>query len=380
MKRVRHAWTRDLGRKLFALALALVVWWRVHQGIEQEESLNFEIVAEQSAATESLSILISIPDGWQLVKPSPGTTAPIQLKGVRRDIQDFLAGGVRAEVRVEVQELEGAAEVGSVQVRREIDEIEWPDQARASRLIAADKNEPLVLVLERIESTELTLGLELVDLVEEEAFPDHLTPAYDELYFAPNVVTLTGPGQALNDAKNFESELGKALFQSLRVAPQENEVRLAVQLSKQALEAGLMIEQQNVQLIIPVYRTLIQPFVIAPPDEIGMLGDPIDPGTSWQIQANSYGGCQFRVLYRHHPDIDPLPTEAELRESIVFVVHLDDLPSGATTGQELPINWMIRDRNDLADPARLQALKHAVTLEPLSVEPESRTVKLQKLD
>ena len=33
MKRALPALTRDLGRKLFALALALVVWWRVHQGI-----------------------------------------------------------------------------------------------------------------------------------------------------------------------------------------------------------------------------------------------------------------------------------------------------------------------------------------------------------
>lgn len=380
MKLARPALTRDLGRKLFALALALVVWWRVHQSIEQTETRSFEIVTEQSAATGALSILLTIPDGWQLTKPRPGDQEPIKLKGVRREIQDFLAGGVRAEIRVAQAEVEGSTEVGSVVVSRQVDEILWPDESRAGLLFNGVENDPIELTLQRIESDELALSLGQVDLIESEAFPDGFVAAYDELYFAPNVITLTGPRQAIDDAKDLNKELGRQLFEPLRVAPQENEVRLSVQLSQSALEKGLTIEQDNVQLIIPVYRTLLQPFVVAPPADIEPHGRPTDPGTSWQIQANSYGGCQFEVRYRHHPDIDPPPTEAELRESIVFLVHLDDLPAGATTGQELPINWVIRDRNELADPARSQALKHAVTLVPLSEEPESRTVKLQKLD
>ena len=380
MKRARPALTRDLGRKLFALALALVVWWRVHQGIEQEEARSFEIVTEQGAATEALSILVSIPDGWQLTEPLPGSTKEIKLKGVRREIQDFLAGGVRAEIRVAPAEVEGSTDVGSVAVSRQVDEISWPDETRADLLFSGVKNDPIELTLQRIESDELALNLGRVELVEAEAFPDGHVAAYDELYFAPNVITLTGPRAAIDEAKDLTKPLGRGLFEELRVAPQENEVRLAVQLSALAVDRGLTIEQDNVQLIIPVYRTLLQPFVVAPPADIEPHGRPTDPGTSWQIQANSYGGCQFEVRYRHHPDIDPPPTEAELRESIVFLVHLDDLPAGATTGQELPINWVIRDRNELADPARSQALKHAVTLVPLSEEPESRTVKLQKLD
>lgn len=380
MSRLRPALTRDLGRKLFALALALVVWWRVHQGIEQDESRGFEIITEPSAATESLSITVTIPDGWQLTKPRPGEFEEIVLKGVRREIQDFLAGGVRAEIRVAPAEVEGSTTVGSVVVSRQVDEIFWPDEARADLLLSGVANDPIELTLQRIESDELALNLGRIQLVEPEFFPDGYIAAYDELYFAPNVITLTGPRNVINEAKNLNSDLGRQLFEPMRVAPQENEVRLSVQLSPFALEKGLTIEQENVQLIIPVYRTLLRPFVVAPPADIEPHGRPTDPGTSWQIQANSYGGCQFEVRYRHHPDIDPPPTEAELRESIVFLVHLDDLPSGATTGQELPINWAIRDRNELADPARSQALKHALTLVPLSEEPESRTVKLQKLD
>lgn len=380
MSRARPALTRDLGRKLFALALALVVWWRVHQGIEQVESRDFEMITEQGAATEALSILVAIPDGWQLTEPRPGSTKEIKLKGVRREIQDFLAGGVRAEIRIAQAEVEGSTSVGSVVVSRQVDEIFWPDEARADLLLSGVENDPIELTLQRIDSDELALNLGRVELIEPPAFPDGYVAAYDELYFAPNVITLTGPRAAIDDAKNLNSELGRQLFEPMRVAPQENEVRLSVQLSSFALVKGLTIEQDSVQLIIPVYRTLLRPFVVAPPADIETAGNPTDLGTSWQIQANSYGGCQFEVRYRHHPDIDPPPTEAELRESIVFLVHLDDLPSGATTGQELPINWVIRDRNDLADPARLQALKHAVTLVPLSEEPESRTVKLQKLD
>ncbi|MCH2100984.1 MAG: hypothetical protein MK209_03580 [Planctomycetes bacterium] len=380
MKRALPALTRDLGRKLFALALALVVWWRVHQGIALPESREFQIVTEPGTATDALSILVSIPDGWQLIDPRPGEVRSIELKGIRRDVQDFLAGGVRAELVVTQSDVASAVDIGSVQVRREIEKIVWPDETRADRLLATAENEPFALSLRRIESDELALGLELIDLVEAEAFPDHLTPAYGELYFEPNVVTLTGPGDAIANAKDLNKELAQDLFEPLRVAPQENEVRLSLKLSERALEAGLTIEQENVQLVIPVYRTVVLPFVIVPPADLLMLGDPNDPSTSWQIQPNSYGGCQFEVKYRHHVDIDPPPTEAELRESIVFFVHLDDLPAGATTGQELPINWVIRDRNELADSARLQALKHAVTLAPLSEEPESRTVKLQKLD
>lgn len=379
MNRGRTSLTRDLPRKMLALGLALFVWWSVHQNIRIDETREFEIVTDLAEATENRTILVTVPRGWQLVTPKPGTLRAIKLKGVREEIQNFVAGGVRAEFKVDASDVDSSSAVSSVSLNVEVGDIDWPDRIRADRLLSLAGNEPIKLDIQRLETIPFALRLEDISLVENEPFPEDIKLAIDELSFFPNTVQISGPIGALNGInKPVAGDRDLRLFAELELAPRRDDVRLAVQLSPEAVEAGLRMAPPLVELHIPVYRRPLEPFILAPPAEIELTGEPTDPGTTWEF--NSYGGCTFRVEYTHHEDIDPIPTANELRDAIQFFVHLDDLPPGSTTGAELQIDWNVRDRNDLADHKRQQALKRAVKLIPQSPEPETRAVRLNKID
>lgn len=377
MSRVRHLFTRDLGRKIFALLLAMLVWWRVHLSIEFSETINFVIATERVPSTDRYVLEIEVPRGWQLVVPKPGSPKPIELKGVQGDLRAFLGDGIR--VRHDPRFTQPDETTGTYTSAVDIDDLDWHDTMRADLLLRGAKNAPIELTFERLQTRTVTLSEALVPL--EGELDAGFDLAVDRMVFTPTSVGIEGPFNAVNELNQDPLAWGFSIFEPTPIAGERSEVRANLRLTEAALEYGLRLVEPEVRVEIPVYPEILPPFVITPPASLELLGDPTDPGTSWEV--DQYGGCSFEVRYRHDPAIDPIPSEEQLRASIIFFVDLSGLPAGADTGDSLPVNWAIHDRNELADPQRRQALKHAITLRPLedlTEDPSKGEVTLRKLD
>jgi hypothetical protein len=365
MTRLRHAFTRDLGRKLLALLLAMLVWWRVNLSIEHEDSIDFVITTTGSISNAAHTIEIAVPEGWKLVAPSPGSIQTVKVYGVNADVQSFRQAGVDAEFSVSVSPSTevGTSELSTVSV--EYEDLDWFDSVRAEQLLARAKNEePLRLTLERIGQDNHFLALTSLKFIGEVA--SGFETDFDEIEFSPSSVEIRGPRTEVNKYRKDPSEWGQPLFEPVALTDHRSSVRAELVLSQHAINAGLSIRPESVEVIIPVYPIGLSPFDLTPLyEDIALIGKPTVPGSRWQAQ--DYTGTGFKVVYRHHPDIDPMPDAGDLRDSIVFFVHLSELPAGAGDGQVLPVNWAIRDpAGVLGDQQRLQALKHAITLIPLS--------------
>lgn len=381
MNRVQQAFTRDLGRKILALALALLVWWRVHLGILVTEQVNFVMATAEHPSNAGHTIEIDVPSGWKLVSPSPGSTQQINLRGVNVDLQSFRQAGIDASFTITeamARELESS---GSFGVDVELVNLEWFDPSQALPLInrANEKgaeNKALRLSLERIREESHVLTIDSLELAGNVA-SGHV-PEFDEIEFNPSSVRLSGPINAMDEYVG-NPENWKSLFEPINLTDHKAQIRARLRLSQAASQAGLTMPDEAVELRLPVYPVGLNPFDITPiPENIAIVGEPPTAGERWLARA--YTGTGFRVSYRHHPDIDPMPDAGTLRDSIVFFVHLAELPSGALDGQLLPVNWAIRDPvGALGDSKRLQALKHAITLVPLS-EDLGTDLILQKLE
>lgn len=376
MIRLRHAFTRDLGRKLLALLLAMLVWWRVNLSIEHPDSIDFVVTTAGTMSNAAHTIEISVPDGWKLVNPSPGSIKPVEVYGVNADVQSFRQAGVDAKFSVSIAPSTNDS-TSEVTVKTDYEELEWFDSVRAEQLLARANNATLDLTLERIGQDNHFLSLSSLNLVGEVA--NGFEADFDEIEFSPSSVEIRGPRTEVNEYRKDPSEWGQPLFEPVALTDHRSSVRAELVLSQHAISAGLSIRPESVQVIIPVYPIGLSPFDLTPLyEDIALIGKPTVPGSRWQAQ--DYTGTGFKVVYRHHPDIDPMPDAGDLRDSIVFFVHLSELPAGAGDGQVLPVNWAIRDpAGVLGDQQRLQALKHAITLIPLSEESGSDLI-LRKLE
>jgi hypothetical protein len=374
MNGIRNALTRDIGRKLLALMLAMLVWWRVHLGIQDTESVDFVITTTGFSSNAPHTIEIKVPDGWKLVKPSPGAIEKLDLHGVAMDRQSFRQAGVDASFTVPLPSSDTS---GTVVTDVAIDQLVWSDSLRAEQLLAGADNSPFELNLERVEQANHFLRLSSLELVGQVA--NDFEADLDEIEFHPSSIEIRGPLNQMNLFRRDPEQWKYELFEPIALTDHRSSVRAQLVLSQRAINSGMSIRQESVEVTIPVYPIGLSPFDLTPlPEDIALIGRPTVAGSRWQAQE--YTGTGFKVVYRHHPDIDPKPGAGDLRDSIVFFVHLSELPAGAGDGQVLPVNWAIRDPAGLLDDQkRLQALKHAITLIPLNEELGSDLI-LQKLE
>jgi hypothetical protein len=377
MNRIRHAFTRDLGRKLLALGLAMLVWWRVNLGIEHDDSIDFVITTAGSPSNVAHTIEISVPEGWKLVSPSPGTKRPVNLYGVDMDVESFRQAGVDAKYSVSVSLNVDSSSSDRVIVDVTYEQLEWFDSVRVEQLLAGATNEILSLTLERIEQANHFLELSSLELVGQVS--DGFEADLDEIEFSPSSVEIRGPRTQMDSFRGDPATWEDPLFEPVALTDHRSSVRAQLVLSQQAISLGMSMREDSVEVTIPVYPFDLSPFDLTPlTEDIALIGKPTVAGSRWQAQE--YTGTGFKVMYRHHPDIDPMPDAGDLRDSIVFFVHLSELPAGAGDGQVLPVNWAIRDpAGVLDDQKRLQALKHAISLVPLDEELGSDLI-LRKLE
>jgi hypothetical protein len=377
MKRIRHAFTRDLGRKLLALGLAMLVWWRVNLGIEKVEPIEFVIATAGSPSNAAHTIEISVPAGWKLVKTSPSSPLTVNLKGVKTDVQTFRQAGVDAKYSVPESLTVGNDSSDQVTTDIALENLEWFDSVRAEQLLAGAENEILKLTLERIEQANHFLAVGSLNLVGEVA--DGFEADFDQIEFHPSSVEIQGPRTQMDSFRGDPATWEDPLFEPVALTDHRSSVRAQLVLSQQAISLGMSMREDSVEVTIPVYPFDLSPFDLTPLfEDIALIGKPTVAGSRWR--AREYTGTGFKVVYRHHPDIDPMPDAGDLRDSIVFFVHLSELPAGAGDGQVLPVNWAIRDpAGVLDDLERLQALKHAISLVPLD-EALGSDLILEKLE
>lgn len=364
--------TRDLGRKLLALAIALFVWWRVYLGIQQTETIEFTIVTDRTPHDTATHVIEIIePANWQLVEPLPGTKIEIDFKGVTSDLEAYLRDGVRAVISP--SSIGATAGTLSSPVRYE--DFEWPDASRARGFLEGPSGRKVLnLGLEKLQTLPIQLSTDLLTL--DNRLPDGFFLALDEAYFSPSTIELEGPTQIIEGLQQSLEERAK-LFRPVLAAGETNMVHGKIELTQDAEEQGLRLKQRSIELHIPVYVEQVSPFTLNPtPEQIQLYGTaPEDAPGNWSV--DEYRGSGFTVRYRHDPRIDPIPDERSLRESILFFVNLADLPSGAVNGQVMPLEWVIRDPSGLDDPVRFQALKHAISLTPVNPDdPDIRSVTL----
>lgn len=377
MNRIRHAFTRDLGRKLLALTLAMLVWWRVNLGIEDVYTIDFVITTPGNPVNAVHTIEVSVPEGWKLVDPIPGAQIPVNLKGVNADIQSFRQLGVSAKYSVPESSTRENDSSDQVSSTVSFDQLDWMNAARTEQLLAGVPRQSQLLKLERIEHANHFLALNSLQLVGEVA--EGFEADLDEIEFNPSSVEIRGPRNQVVKFRADPASWKDPLFEAVALTDHRSSVRTRLVLSQSALNSGMSMREEFVEVTIPVYPLDLSPFDLTPlPEDIALIGKPTVTGSRWE--AFEYTGTGFKVVYRHHPDIDPKPTAGDLRDSIVFFVHLSELPAGAGDGQVLPVNWAIRDpAGVLDDQKRLQALKHAISLVPLS-EALGSDLILRKLD
>lgn len=363
MGRLRRLLTRDLGRKLLALMLALIVWWRVSLTIQDNETIEFAISTTRIPTEAEFVLNVTVPDGWLLLEPAPGEkTVSIDFKGARVDLNELMRDGLSAKVNFLG---EGAGQLdpeNQYRVNRDVADFQWdrPDLARL--LLANADNGEKSFTLEPSEVVTMTLDRSSIEV--ENQIGEGYVVALDEIRFSPNPIEIEGPRTEIAKLRDLAAGENPNLFEPIVVSsvPGEAIFDQRRRLSLSRMRKGLrLVRDEEIHIQIPIYPERLQPFTVVPDtDSILLIGEAPDGG-NWSI--SDYGGTAYTVRYRHDPRIDPVPDEQWLRNAIVFAIDLSAITPGADTGYEASLDWWIRGASRYYDPESLQALKHAVTLE-----------------
>ncbi|MBC8405313.1 MAG: hypothetical protein H8E15_08815, partial [Planctomycetes bacterium] len=103
MKFWQSIFLEDIGRKVVALGIALLVWSRVSMSIESEHLLPFKIVTT-AGTPENHQIQIRVPDGWLLVDPKENDFLNLNFFGNESDFQNFISAQCAATVEAVINE------------------------------------------------------------------------------------------------------------------------------------------------------------------------------------------------------------------------------------------------------------------------------------
>jgi len=393
MSRLRHAFTRDLGRKALALALAIFIWWRVSAAIEEDMERTVYVVdasasiaADGSAAIQETrpgQIRVVVPEGWLLVEPKFGTELPLHLHGARVDVEEFMAEGAIAEFAPSRPAV--GPDEQTFSIVQDLADINWRRGAQARLLLAGADNPEVAFEFTRAGT--VTAQILPSEIVLRGSLPEGFVVAKDEISLSPDQVTVTGPVDQLPTPLADGSVKLGSLLEAVTLAPgTKTGFETQLRLSESAVNAGLRMQPEFLTLRVPVFAETLAPFRILPkPEDIKLIGEA--PEGQWAVDR--YKGSSFVVSYRHNPDILELPTPSELFRSesvsgppgmITFFVDLSALPPGAEDLHELPIEWMLRGAGQFADRSQYIALRDALEILPDTDDYASLVVSLDKLE
>ncbi len=367
MNFLRSLLFNDFGRKLIALGIAALIWWRVDASMVSVHPWKFKVVT--SEGTPDLHELkIDIPDDWMLINPKPGTLPELKFSCNDRTFDEFRAALCAAEYKVVLSETTTTAKT-SFSVRAE--DLDWqrPDLAKALLV----PGQVIDFDLERRGSIELALDPSLLKV--EGSISDGYALKQDQSMFSPNAVTLHGTISVGENTETLKSNLD--LFKVVEIpADQNSELIREVKLSDRASrEFGMWMEPEAILVTIPIQLQAAAPIEWRPtiPLTLGQAPD----GLAWTVRT--WANPIWLASYEPVEGLN-IPFGADwLQQNVSLVVHLNQIPEGASEGYELLLDWIISDPNLMGSRTDLEKLKNALTIWPAVVdELEGRTVDMKK--
>lgn len=376
MKFWRSLFLEDLTRKLLALGIAMLIWWRVDASLEKPHQWPFTIVTG-SGAPNPHEIQVKVPDGWLLVSPKPGDVLTLNFRGNDQIFQDFTSTLCAASVTVQLDE---SGNQTNSEFNKEANELDWLRKGLALDLLnkAQEKNDSA------LKNSTLSFQFERHDIVEKPLHGNVIqvqgtaAEGYqynkDDAQFSPNVVRIHGP---FGVAENVHAlQLRDELFEPVTCPDgmQTNLVR-EIKLHASALDGGMWMEPDSFIVTVPIRKVTAEPIEWRPTKPIPIGTSP--DGLAWTVGKWSDG--MWRASYEEVEGLDIEFNEDWLAQNIDLVVHLDQIREGAVDGYELHIDWIISDPNLMASRTSLEKLKNAVTIWPSwDDEVAARTVEMRK--
>jgi hypothetical protein len=365
----------DLARKFLALGIAALIWWRVDAALERDQVWPFTIVTGSGTPNDH-EILVNVPDGWLLQNPKPGASIDISFKGNDRTFEDFTSALCAATAVVNIDENSKQTNLGFT---LKVEELDWLRKGMAINLLkGTDKNKDLAFEFVRHDSVDTLLDPTMLNVEGDPA--DGFQQKAELATFSPNKVRIHGPF-GVAEVSLIRQQDGD-LFESIELT-QENQKDLIqeLKLSRAALDEGMWMEPESFTVTLPIRRSDSESIEWRPNQPL-TLGQAPD-GLAWTVRPwsnemwlASYEPVEGLIL---GTGPDWVPTSDWLVENIDLVVHLDQIPEGATEGHELYVDWIISDPSLMQNRVDLQKLKNALTIWPSRVDEQSaRTVEMSK--
>lgn len=373
MKFWQSIFLEDIGRKVVALGIALLVWSRVSMSIESEHLLPFKIVTT-AGTPENHQIQIRVPDGWLLVDPKENDFLNLNFFGNESDFQNFISAQCAATVEAVINESGNA----STSFDRKVTELQWLRAPQAQALLSKAKdNKVITFKFAKHEYTDYILKHENVQI---EGDPvEGYRVKNEEMTFSPNAVEIHGPfgENGVNDSVA-KLEATVELFKPIAIptGTSQNLIRV-LELSDYAKNSGMWMEPATVTIELPITAAASEPVEWRPqkPEAIGTAPNE----ETWTITQWDRG--QWMATYTPTEGLeDFVLTPLWLEDNVKLVVHLDQIRAGGVTVWNLLVDWIITDPTIIENIGDLTKLKQAIRIYPARGidERDARTVEMTK--
>ena len=333
--------TRDVPRKLAALALAWGLLYLAYQDIMVEHTQPLRIVVETPDKPQSIrpnTLVVRLPaSDYHLEEPQPGEYYDIKAKGTRGELTRL--GRLRGVLVVK----QDSALSGEFP----LDDVSWSYLGGAGEValnISWEKDTAPNLRIDRIGRKRINLSREHLE-IDTLALNERFEVDETDLRFDPQTIIVGGPQGKIGALD--ESEDLRFRLQPLRLtADDTSEVRESLNIEKSLADQGFFIEGAptvTVRLgILPSERALS-------PIDIDIAVVSLDPSKSserYELTA-AYKRANFRIMTRGivksddaaPQDFPELSYQVRnyVKDKLRAYVDVGEVPVGG--GGEVPVRW-----------------------------------------
>ena len=364
----------DMGRKILALALATLVWWQVGQSVAEDRTHNFTVAtADHSQTPADHSLQVRVPSGWELVSPEPGTSIAISFHGPSANLASFFASQCAATIEPNFDATAG--ETTKTVDLLSLQELSWLKPREANRLLKDISSQSFRhLRFERKREEVVLLTPDLVTMMGRPAdgYETHL----NEVTFEPDQITLSGPYSAVEEILDRIEALrlgfpGAGIFSDLAIPVNRRDtlkgiLRLADSLGRR----GVRMFPAQISLRLPVRLQATAPITWVPrANSLQAIGKA--PEGEWAI--GSWSPTPWVASLENASILGVTFDEGWVRNHLVLLLPLQQIPLGAVDSYELSIGWHLIGIDD--DSLRQQLL-HSLRVHPQNEEDRLVPMKL----
>ena len=359
MNWLRRLLFHDMGRKILALALAAFAWWQVGQSVAEDRTHNFTVVTVNHSQTPAAhSLQIKIPDGWELVSPEPGTSVTIAFHGAAANLAAFFASQCAATFEPILDATSG--ETTKTVDLLSLDELDWLKPSEASRLLKDLGSQSFRnFRFERRREATLALNPTLITVQGNPA--DAYEVHQENIFFDPTQVRIFGPHAAVEEALGRLESLrlgfpGAGIFTPVEIPDNRRDtLKAIVGLTDSLTRRGVRMFPPQISVRVPIRHQKGEPITwVLSAGQLHGVGKASEgewalgtwSATPWlaELTDSTLLGVQF--------------DENWVREHILLLVPLSQIPAGAVDGFELAIGWhLVGIDNDSLRQQLLQSLR-----------------------